>query len=237
MGIVTAKKRFIPNSPVQTGVIYRHTVNGKAYNFQALFNKTLSEFNPIFFRNLTPKEYRYKRITLAASSLVLANGDKLILTDKNRSYTNNQFGFVEKAELQLLTADTKNDPMYTESYTRSDGTERIRVKDIYPFVNLNYEETKYFQIDDYGMKLGIVLLLSEDQEYRFVVKETFTPVRAGSSNVHVLRVAKGSYTTTYSGIQPDVIQSTYVEYYIPNTLTTRNLQTIFTGSSCNLIMN
>ena len=61
MSYQVAKKRFVPNVPVKAGTLYKVVINGRDYIVKAKYNKTLSEFYPMWFTNESPKQYFFNR--------------------------------------------------------------------------------------------------------------------------------------------------------------------------------
>lgn len=234
----TAKQRFQANKPVKAGVSYKHSINGKDYVFQARFNKTLPEFNSIWFLNLTPKEYMFKRSDIP-SGFKLQPNDKIILTDKvSRTYVNENLGEVIKSELDVILKDTLDVKVGSRTFNNKDLSNRIRVINIYPFANLNYQEIKFHEIDNYGLNVSISLLDTISTTYHLVVKQLFTPVRSVSANSHTFRIYNvNGYTWSFTGLQPASYDSSLATYTIPNSLITRKVIISFNGNAATINVN
>lgn len=226
MATQVAKKRFIPNTPVNAGVLYKHTIavgnSQKTYILKAKYNKTLSEMNPLWFENINPKEYFFNRATFDSSNVSIFPNDTIHLVDEAKSYTSNQLGFVEKAELSVLFEDQIEAKSGT--FISPDSTNRIRKINIYPFLNPNYEVTQYYSPFDMTSIVAVRLQDVEDQDICiFEVKTLFTPTFTSSATTHKVRVYFINYSVTYEGISPTTTTSDYAEYTIPNALTIRKL--------------
>ncbi len=233
-----AKKRFIPNTPVKAGVLYKYTVevgnSQKTYTLQSKFNNTLSEMNPMWFINNTPKEWFFNRASFAAANFKLMPGDRLILTDEAKTIANTQVGFMEKSEMTVLLQDEVSTKLASPVLVSEDETARFKKINIYPFKNDNYEETKYHQIFDQTTTVNLHLREFTEEVYIFETMQVFTPVAPNSSVYHKVVVNFGAYTPSYQGTSPNITGSLSATYYIPNELTSRKMT--FTASGSNVVI-
>lgn len=219
MATQVAKKRFIPNTPVKAGVLYKVVVNGKDYIVKAKYNKTLATFNAMWFDNIYPKQYFFTSSQFAAFDGVLMPLDEIIV-DGN-SIVNENIGAISNEELNdLFSSYNYGFP----SILVGQEDHRTFKFDIYPWQNKNSEETKYYQIDDFGYtKILYVVDIQKAQTFIFEVKDTFVPVRAVSATTHRFTVDFTGYSVTYQGISPTSTTATTCIYSIPNSLATRKL--------------
>lgn len=226
MATQVAKKRFIPNTPVKAGVLYKVVVNGKDYVVKAKYNKTLATFNAMWFDNIYPKQYFFRGSEFAAFDGVLMPLDEIIV-DGN-SIINEQTGTMSNEELNVLFAQYNYGFPYLITGVEDHRTFKF---DIYPFQNLNSEETKYHQLDNFAYSKTITVVgIEKAQVFLFEVKDTFTPARASAVTTHSIIVDFTGFTVTYQGT-PTSATATTATYSIPNSLVTRKLTVTPNGSS------
>ena len=236
LATLTAKKRFVANSPVKAGELYKYTITQdgytKTYILRAKFTKTLTTMNPMWFENLTPKEYYFSRSRFNSTSINLMPGDKLYIPEEGKAIQNNYLGFLEKAEAVILMQDTRDEKIASLLMLVDDGTDRMHKLNLYPWVCKNYQVTKYFSPADMTGYAAIYLSKLEKEEVVIVeIKDTFTPTYTTSKIVHTVNVYFGDYTPiTYQGISPVYTYATYCTYEIPNSLTSRKLTVTKNGA-------
>lgn len=234
MATQVAKKRFQPNVPVKAGVLYKAVVNGKDYTVRAKYNKTLSEFNAMWFENIYPKQYFFRGSEFNSFNGVLMPSDEIIVDGV--SYLNEQAGALSNEELNVLFDTYKEGRLVAGLLLTGTEDHRTHKINIRPFQNKNSEEIKYFGMNDFTRTVGVnVLNIVKAQEVVFEVTETFIPVRAISVIVHKVVVSFANYTATYQGTSPTSTTSTSATYNIPNSLTSRRLTITPNGGA--LILN
>jgi len=234
MGIVTAKKRFVAGNPVKAGVNYKHTINGKQYIFQAKYDKTLSEFNSMWFLNLTPKEYFMSTLAFNASDVVLPQDDTIIVNGIR--YLNSQSGTLSRVELEVLFNQYKEERLVAGILINGEEDHRTKKINIRPFQNKNSEELKYFGMNDFTRTVGVTVLeINKEVDILFEVTEVFVPVRVSSVIVHKVVVSFTGFTASYSGTSPTSTTATSATYTLPNSLTVRRLTIVPDGTSLTLI--
>lgn len=218
----TAKKRFIPNTPVKAGVLYKAVVNGKDYIVRAKYNKTLSAFNAMWFENLSPRQYFFNRTEFNSFDGVLMPSDEIIVDGV--LYLNEQSGALSKDELEVLFSTYKESRLVSGLLLTGAEDHRVHKIDIRPHRNSNSEETKYYQIDNWGRNVTVkALKVNTPQEVVLEVIETYTIARSGGANNHNCIVDFTGYTVSYEGISPAITTSTTAIYPITNSLTSRKL--------------
>ena len=225
-----AKKRFLPNVPVKAGTLYKVTVNGKDYLVRAKYNKTLSEFNAMWFTNEAPKQYFFRRSEFNSFAGVLMPYDEIIVD--GIKYINESIGVLNKSELEVLFDDYKEARLVSGLLlTGSEDHRKHKIK-IRPFRNVNSEELKYFQIDGWHRNPVVkVIKVSKPEVVVIEVIETFVPARAASANNHNCIVDFTGFTVSYQGTIPSSTTDATAVYTIPNALTSRKLTVIPNGST------
>lgn len=233
-GIITAKKRFIEGSPVKAGLNYKHTINGKQYIFQAKYDKTLSEFNAMWFNNLTPKEYFFSRSKFDSFTGIIMPYDEIVV-DGIR-HRNESIGALTKAELEVLFDEYKEARLVSGLLLTGNEDHRIHKIKIRPFRNSNSEELKYFQIDNWSRNPIVkVFKINKPQVVVFEVIETFTPARSVSASNHNCTINHVGFSVTFQGTLPVSTTETTVTYSIPNAITSKKLTVTPNGSTSLLL--
>lgn len=222
MATQVAKKRFMPNTPVKAGVLYKAVVNGKDYIVKAKYNKTLSAFNAMWFENLSPKQYFFNPAEFNDFTGVILPSDEIIMNDI--VYTNEQTGALTKDELEVLFSTYKESRLVSGLLLTGSEDHRIHKINIRPYRNANCEELKYFSMNNWGRNVTVrTLRVNTVQEVVFEVTETYTIAQAGAANNHNCIVDFTGYSVTYEGISPSSTTSTTAAFAIPNALTSRKL--------------
>lgn len=230
MSIATAKKRFIVGNPVVAGVNYKHTINGKQYIFQAKYNKTLSEFNSMWFENLTPKEYFMSSLALDITEIELAPNDTIIVDGVK--YVNEQSGTLSKEELAVIFSTYKEARLVSGLLLTGNEDHRIHKINIRPFRNENAEELKYFSLFNLVRTPTVrVFKVNKPQQVVFEVIETFSPLLPGGVASHSAIVNFTGFSVSYEGTSPTSTTATTATYTIPNELTSRKLTVIPNGDT------
>ncbi len=226
----TAKKRFIPNTPVKAGVLYKAVINGKDYIVKAKYNKILSEFNAMWFTNEAPKQYFFRRSEFSSFTGVLMPSDEIIVDGE--SYINDNIGALSNEELNVLFDTYVEERLVSGLYLSGDEDYRTHKINIRPFVNLNAEELKYFSFYSAVRTLGVrIFKVVKPQEIVFEVTEVFIPILPGVSNAHSLIVNFTGFTVTYQETLPTSTTAITATYSIPNELTYRKLTVIPNGDT------
>ena len=217
-----AKKRFLPNVPVKAGTLYKVVVNNKDYIVRAKYNKTLSEFNAMWFTNEVPKQYFFNRARFNNFDGVLMPSDEIIVD--GIKYKNEEIGTLDKSELEVLFDTYKEARLVSGLILTGDEDHRIHKIKIRPFRNSSSEELKYFQTDNWVRTPTVrIFKITKQQSVVFEVIEAFTPARGVSATTHSCIVNHTGFTVTFQGTLPATTAATTATYTIPNLLTSRKL--------------
>lgn len=218
----TAIPKWRPGS-IKVGQRYKYDYNGKTYIFQAKFNTTLADFNPIWFENVYPKKYYFvNKAAFDNSNVVLLPNDTIYVG--NSSYKNTENGVLTKSMLNVVFEE------YIEhrqnSYLIINGYEdhRKQLIKFRPFLNTREPELKYFRMDE-RHAIGYIGLYRVLHEVIIDIRvlDVFTPVRAISITSNRLNIDHAGYSVTTQGIAPLSSTSTTKVYEVPNSLITKRL--------------
>lgn len=230
MSYQVAKKRFVPNVPVKAGTLYKVVINNKDYIVKAKYDKTLSEFNAMWFNNESPKQYFFNRALFNSFNGILMPYDEIIVDGVR--FLNDNSGALSKAELDILFDTYKEARLVSGLLITGQEDHRIHKFKIRPYLNTNAEELKYFSL--YNLTRTVtttVYKINKVQQIVYEVIEAFTPLVAGGSTNHSVVINFTGFTATYQGTSPSSSTATSATYLIPNALTSRKLTITPNGAS------
>lgn len=229
-----AKKRFVPNVPVRAGTLYKVSVNSRDYIVKAKYDKTLSQFNAMWFINESPKQYFLSQSDFDNFTGVLMPQDEIIVN--GIKFKNEQIGALTKPELSVIFNPYKEERLVSGLVLTGAEDHRTHKFKIRPFRNDNCEEFKYYLIDNWTRTPSIsVFKLNSVQTIVFQVTETFVPARASSATTHACIINHTGFIVSYQGVTPFSSTSNTTIYAIPNILTSKKL-TIFPNGVNSIIL-